>query len=139
MALSMAANEHHATAFVHRLTQILDADERVEYLWLEGSDDSVQWPPYELLDLHLGVPEPGLETLRQEFGEILARADAVTDYSQQQAPLQGYAGTATLSDGTPLTYRLERTSQIAKVPRRAVNVLLDRTGLLISALSFETT
>jgi hypothetical protein len=133
----MAADTHHATAFVLRLAQILDADERVEYLWLEGQDDSVQWPPYERPDLHLGVPEPGLDSLRQEFGEVLARADSVTDYSQQEAPLQGFAGTATLSDGTRISYRLERTSQMAKVPRRSVNVLLDRTGLLISALDFE--
>ena len=48
------------------------------------------------------------------------------------------SGSAKLPDGTPLSYRLERSSQIAKVPRRGVNVLLDRSGgLLVPALSFE--
>lgn len=130
----MARDDHPATAFVHRLAAILDADERVEYLWLEGEDDSIQWPPYEHLDIHVGVPEPGLDSLRREFGEVLARAGEVGDYSQQDAPLQGFAGTATLADGTPLTYRLERTSQMAKVPRQAVNVLLDNTGMLLASL-----
>jgi hypothetical protein len=135
--LRMAQAEHHATGFVHRIAAILDADERVEYLWLEGEDDSVQWPPYERVDLHVGVPEPGLDSLRREFGEVLGRADAISDYSQQDAPLQGFAGTATLSDGTPITYRLERTSQICKVPRKAINVLLDGTGMLLASLDTE--
>ncbi len=72
--------------------------------------------------------EPNLQAVRTELPAMLRRADAVTDFSQQEAPLQGYAGGAKLSDGTPLVYRLERSSQIAKVPRRAVNVLLDRSG-----------
>ena len=133
----MAREEQLATAFVHRIAAILDADERVEYLWLEGEDDSIQWPPYARVDLHLGVPEPGLDSLRREFEQVLARADAISGYSQQDAPLQGFAGTATLSDGTPITYRLERTSQICKVPRQAVNVLLDGTGMLLASLDTE--
>jgi hypothetical protein len=126
------------TAFVRRLAAALAADARVEGLWLEGPDDSIQWPPYRLLDIHLAIAEPNLQAVRGEFAQILARAGAGADYSQQAAPLQGYAGSAKLADGTPLTYRLERSSQIAKVPRRAVNVLLDRSGgLLIPSLSFE--
>ena len=130
--------EHPPTDFVRRITAALAADPRVEGLWLEGDDDSIQWPPYAHLDLHFAVPEPHLQAVRGEFLAMLRRADAVTDFSQQDAPLQGFAGSAKLSDGTPLSYRLERTSQIAKVPRRAVNVLLDRSGgLLVPALSFE--
>jgi hypothetical protein len=126
------------TAFVVRLAAQLADDARVEGLWLEGDDDSVQWPPYEPIDLHFAVPEPFLEAFRQDLPAILARAGDVTDFSQQQAPLQGWAGTSRLPDGTPLTYRLERTSQLGKLPRRAVNLLLDRTGgLLLTALSFE--
>ena len=129
---------HPPTDFVRRITAALAADPRVEGLWLEGDDDTNQWPPNARLDLHFSVPEPNLQAVRTEFLAMLRRADAVTDFSQQDAPLQGYAGSAKLSDGTPLSYRLERSSQIAKVPRRAVNVLLDRSGgLLIPALSFE--
>jgi hypothetical protein len=134
----MARQSHAPTDFVRRLSAELAGDARIEGLWLEGDDDSIQWPPYARLDLHLAVAEPELQAVRQALHAILQRADTVTDFSQQDAPLQGYAGTARLSDGTPLTYRIERTSQIAKVPRRAVNVLLDRSGgLLIPALSFE--
>jgi hypothetical protein len=130
--------DHHPTQFVRRLVLELLQDPRVDAFWLEGDDDSIQWPPYARLDLHFSVPEPHLQAVRGEFLAMLRRADAVTDFSQQDAPLQGYAGSAKLSDGTPLSYRLERSSQIAKVPRRAVNVLLDRSGgLLVPALSFE--
>ena len=135
----MARPKAHApTDFVRRLSAALAGDARIEGLWLEGEDDSIQWPPYSRLDLHLAVAEPELQSVRRALHELLQQAGPVTDFSQQDAPLQGYAGTARLSDGTPLTYRIERTSQIAKVPRRAVNVLLDRSGgLLIPALSFE--
>ena len=130
--------EHPPTEFVRRITAALAADPRVEGLWLEGDDDSIQWPPYARLDLHFAVAEPHLQDLRQALHELLQQAGPVSDFSQQDAPLQGYAGSAKLSDGTPLSYRLERSSQIAKVPRRAVNVLLDRSGgLLVPALSFE--
>jgi hypothetical protein len=130
--------DHLPTAFVRRLSAALVNESRVEALWLEGADDAIQWPPYRVIDLHLSVAEPNLPAVRAEFEAWLRAADAVSTYSQQAAPLQGFAGSATLSDGTPLTYRLERSSQIAKVPRRAVNILLDRSGgLLLSALSFE--
>lgn len=121
------------------LLGLLVADARVEGFWLEGDDASIQWPPYERLDLHLAVPENHLAAFRRDFLSLLQQAQpGVRDVSQQDAPLKGFAGTATLAGGTPLTYRLERTSQIAKVPRRVVNVLLDRSGgLLVPALSFE--
>ena len=130
--------DHHATAVVRGLvTAVLD-DARIESFWLEGDDDSIQWPPYRALDLHFAVPEPHLDGVRRDLAALLARADAVTEFSQQQAPLQGWAGSARLSDGSPLSYRIERTSQVAKVPRRAVNILVDRSGgLLLAALSFE--
>jgi len=135
---AMSAEAHLPTEFVRGLTRLLSADERVEAFWLEADDESIQWPPYTRLDLHLGVPEPFVDAVRRCFLELLTQVDAVTDFSQQDAPLKGYAGTARLSDGTPLGYRIERTSQLAKVPRRAVNVLVDRSGgLLIPALSFE--
>ena len=141
MTSSRPANrgaDHHPTQFVRRLVLELLHDPRIEAFWLEGDDESIQWPPYARLDLHLSLAEPNLQAVRGEFLAMLRRADAVSDFSQQDAPLQGYAGTAKLSDGTPLSYRLERSSQIAKVPRRAVNVLLDRSGgLLVPALSFE--
>ena len=130
--------EHPPTVFVRKLAAALLGDARIEGLWLEGDDDSIQWPPYARIDLHFAVAEPDLQAVRLQMHEILEDAGPIGDFSQQDAPLQGYAGTARLRDGTPLTYRLERTSQIAKVPRRAVNVLLDRSGgLLIPALSFE--
>ena len=129
---------HSPTDFVRRLSAALVDDARIEGLWLEGEDDSIQWPPYARLDLHFAVAEPNLQAVRLQLREILQHAGATGDFSQQEAPLQGYAGTATLAGGMPVTYRIERTSQIAKVPRRAVNVLLDRSGgLLIPALSFE--
>ncbi|MGQ0553105.1 MAG: hypothetical protein ACT4PU_07780 [Planctomycetota bacterium] len=128
---------HLPTEFVRLLATELAGDARIEGLWLEGADDSIQWPPYAKLDLHFAVAEPQLQAVRGELQAILARAGAAADFSQQEAPLQGYAGTARLSDGTTLSYRIERTSQIAKVPRRAVNILLDRSGgLLLPALSF---
>ena len=142
--------DHFPTQFVRRLAAALAGDARIEGLWLEGADDTIQWPPYRTLDLHFAVAEQNLQAVRQQLQAIFIAADAgaiasgaggaggVHDFSQQDAPLQGFAGTAVLSDGTPLRYRLQRTSQIAKVPRRAVNVLLDRSGgLLIPALSFE--
>lgn len=131
-------DDHHPTRFVRQLVAVLVSDTRISALWLEGDDDSIQWPPYARLDLHFSIAEPELPGVRAELLALLRRADSVTDFSQQEAPLQGFAGTARLSDGTPLSYRLERSSQIAKVPRRAVNVLLDRSGgLLVPALSFE--
>ncbi len=131
-------DDHLPTQFARRLALELLHDARVDALWLEGADDSIQWPPYRELDVHLSIPEPQLQALRGEFHALLTRAGGVTEFSQQAAPLQGFAGSAKLADGSSLTYRLERSSQIAKVPRRAVNVLLDRTGgLLIPALSFE--
>ena len=134
----LPGDDHLPTRFVRRLVAELVGDQRIGGLWLEGEDDSIQWPPYARLDLHFAIAEPDLPAVRAELLAMLRRADAVTDFSQQDAPLQGFAGTARLSDGTPLSYRLERSSQIAKVPRRAVNVLLDRSGgLLVPALSFE--
>jgi hypothetical protein len=132
------ADDHLPTRFVRRLLTELLQEPRVEAFWLEGDDDSIQWPPYARLDLHFSVPEPHLQAVRGELLAMLCRAEPVTDFSQQEAPLQGYAGTARLADGTPLAYRIERTSQVGKVPRRAVNLLLDRTnGLLRGTLSFE--
>lgn len=134
----MASADHHPTAFVRALTRLLDADSRVEFAWLEGPDSSIQWPPYQLLDLHLAAPEPFIEPLRRELAELLGQVDTLTDFSQQEAPLKGFAGSAVLSDGTPLSYRIERTSQIAKVPRRSVNVLIDRSGgLLLPSLDYQ--
>lgn len=134
-----SAADHHPTAFVRALARRLADDSRVDALWIEGEDDSIQWPPYATLDIHLGVPEPFLDALRAEFLELVPALDpGARDLSQQEAPFKGFAGSGVLGDGTPFTYRLERTSQMAKVPRRAVNVLLDRSGgLLIPALSFE--
>ncbi len=130
---------HHATDFVHRLAALLTADQRVEGFWIEGDDDSIQWPPYTQLDLHFAVPEPFVDGIRAELLQTLESLDAVSDFSQQDAPLKGYAGSAQLSDGTQLTYRVERTSQVGKVPRRAVNMLLDRSnGQLLPGLSFES-
>jgi len=129
---------HHATDFVHRLAARLADDARVEGFWIEGADDSIQWPPYSVLDLHFAVPEPHVEGVRNDLLGWMKDLDTVDDFSQQDAPLKGYAGSATLSDGSALTYRVERTSQIAKVPRKAVNVLIDRSnGLLVPSLSFE--
>lgn len=135
----MAHTPHLPTDFVRALSARLAGDVRVEGFWLEGEDDAIQWPPYAHLDLHFAVPEPFVDGVRHDLLEWLPALDAgVRDVSQQEAPFKGFAGTAVLSDGTPLTYRVERTSQIAKVPRKAVNVLLDRSGgLLIPALSFE--
>ena len=131
-------SEHVPTTFVRRLVADLAGDRRVVACWLEADDESVQWPPFESVDVHVAVDEPDLDAFRGEFADVLGRADAVSDVSQQDAPFKGFAGTATLSDGTPLTYRLERTSQLAKVARRHVNLLVDRTGgLLIPALTFE--
>ena len=131
-------DDHPPTVFVRRLTAALVSDARIEGLWLEDDSDGIQWPPYERLDLHFAVPEPGLESFRAELATLFEAAGPVRDFSQQDAPLQGFAGTATLHDGTTLTYRIERTSQVAKVPRRHVNVLIDRSnGLLIPGLSFE--
>lgn len=131
-------DDHLPTRFVRQLVAELLADPRVEAFWLEGDDDSIQWPPYARLDLHFSVPEPHLQAVRSELLATFQRAGGVSDFSQQEAPLQGYAGAARLADGTPLSYRVERSSQVAKVPRRAVNVLLDRSGgLLLPALSFE--
>lgn len=131
--------DHLPTRFVRALvTRLLD-DTAVEAFWLEGDDDRILWPPFTRLDLHLGVPEPFLEGLRTRFAGHLRACDALTGLHEQPAPFKGFAGGATLSDGTPLAYRLERTSQLAKVPRRVVNVLIDRTGgLLLPALSFRT-
>jgi hypothetical protein len=130
--------EHPPTAFVRQLSAALAGDARIEGFWLEADDDTIQWPPYARLDLHFAVPEPHLQSVRQQMQQLLAGAGASRDFSQQDAPLQGYSGTAALADGTRLSYRIERTSQIAKVPRRSVNVLLDRSGgLLIPSLSFE--
>ena len=130
--------DHVATRFVRRLAAALADDARVEGLWLEGEDDSVQWPPFDAPDLHLAVAEPHLVPVRDALPALLAAAGPVGELSVQEAPLQGYAGTARLEDGTTLRWRLERTSQIAKVPRRRVNLLLDRSGgLLLPALSFE--
>lgn len=134
----MASSPHLPTAFVRAVAARLVSDERIEAFWIEGDDDSIQWPPYPTLDLHFAVPEPHVESLRNGLAALFAEFDALVDFSQQEAPLKGFAGSAVLSDGTPLRYRIERTSQIAKVPRRHVNVLLDRTGgLLIPTLSFE--
>jgi len=133
----MPTEPHVPTDFVRRLTALLADDRRIVGMWLEGDDAGVQFPPYERIDLHVTLAEPDLPGFADELGELLARADAVTDFSRQAAPLKGFAGTAVLSDGTPITYRLERSSQIGKVPRRHVNVLLDATGLLVPALSFE--
>jgi hypothetical protein len=130
--------KHLATDFVHGLSALLADDTRVEAFWLEAGDDTIQWPPYEQLDLHFAATEPHMAALRDELESILSRVDPVRDFSRQDAPLKGFAGSAVLSDGSPMTWRLERTSQIAKVPRRCVNVLLDRSaGLLITTLSFE--
>jgi hypothetical protein len=129
---------HHATDFVHRLAACLTDDSRFEGFWIEGEDASIQWPPYEQLDLHFAVPEPYVEAVRGELLGLMETVDAVRDFSQQDAPLKGFAGSAMLSDGTPLSYRIERTSQVGKVPRRAVNVLLDRSGgQLLPGLSYE--
>lgn len=134
----MTSAAHLPTDFVRRLSARLAPDARVEGFWLEAQDDSIQWPPYHTLDLHLAVPEPFLEAVRAEFAGLLSSLDAVSGFSQQDAPLKGFAGSAVLSDGTPLSYRLERTSQIGKVPRRSVNILLDRSaGMLLPGLSFE--
>ncbi len=131
------AHDHPPTRFVRSLVAALAADARIEGLWLEDETAAIQWPPYRRLDLHFAVPEPALAAVKDELAALLSAHDPITEFSAQEAPLQGYAGTARLSDGTRLTWRLERTSQIAKVPRRAVNILLDRSGgLLLPALSF---
>lgn len=130
--------DHAPTTFVRRLTAALADDARIEGLWLEGDDDAIQWPPYEHLDLHFAVPEPHLDGVRDALQGLFEQAGDATEFSCQDAPLQGYAGHARLPDGAELTWRLERTSQIAKVPRKAVNVLIDRSnGLLVPALDFE--
>ena len=129
---------HLPTEFVRRLAARLAGDDRIEALWLEGDDDTIQWPPYAHLDLHFAVPEPFVDGVRGDLLTWLPELDDVSDVSQQEAPFKGFAGSARLSDGTPLTYRVERTSQLGKVPRRQVNMLLDRSGgLLLPGLSFE--
>ena len=136
--MTMPADDH-PTRFVRALTARLLDDQAVEAFWLEGRDDSILWPPFAQLDLHLAVPEPFLAGLRERFAEHLRACDAVTGIVEEPAPFKGFTGSAVLSDGTPLRYRLERTSQLAKVPRAVVNVLIDKTGgLLFPSLSFRT-
>ncbi|MFT7463569.1 MAG: hypothetical protein ACI9EF_001914 [Pseudohongiellaceae bacterium] len=135
----MTQPSHHPTDFVRGFVRRIEADQRMQYVWLEGDDDTILWPPYRTLDLHLGVPEPDVEAVRQELAALFGSVDEISDFSQFDAPLKGWAGTARLSDGTALTYRIERTSQLAKVPRRVVNVLIDHSGgLLLSSFSYET-
>jgi len=128
---------HLPSDFVHRLAARLAGDARIEGFWLEHDDASIQWPPYARLDLHFAVPEPEVEAVRSSLEALLRSLDAISAFEQQAAPFKGFAGRAVLSDGSLLSYRIERTSQIAKVPRRHVNLLLDRSGgLLVPALSF---
>lgn len=133
------SNAHPPTEFVRALARRFADDARVEGLWLEGEDDSIQWPPYPTLDIHLAVPEPSVDPIRQELLGIVAELDpGASELSQQEAPLKGFAGTGRLGDGTPFSYRIERTSQVGKLPRRAVNLLLDRSnGMLLPGMSFE--
>lgn len=127
------------TRFVTALTARLAHEPCVEAFWMEGDDDSVLWPPYRHLDLHVAVPEPFLADFRARWPGHLRAAGALDGWTDAPAPFKGFAGAASLPDGTALRARLERTSQLAKVPRRVVNVLLDRSGgLLRAALSFET-
>lgn len=128
---------HLPTDFVRAFVRRIADDNRFQFVWLEGEDDRIQWPPYEQLDLHLAVPEPDIESVRHDLLSLLSAYDEVRDFSQQEAPLKGFAGSAVLSDGTSLSYRIERTSQLAKVPRRGVNVLIDRSGgLLLASFSY---
>lgn len=130
---------HHPTEFVRAFVRRIEADQRLQFVWLEGDDESILWPPYETLDLHLAVPEPDLESVRRDLAGLFGDIDEVNGFSQQPAPLKGWAGQVSLSDGTPLSYRIERTSQLAKVTRRAVNVLIDRSGgLLLASFSYES-
>lgn len=134
----MAQPAHLPTDFVRAFVRRIEADQRMQYVWLEGDDDSILWPPYQHLDLHMAVPEPDVESVRHDLAGLFAELDAVRDFSQYDAPLKGFAGSVVLSDGAPLSYRIERTSQLAKVPRRAVNVLIDRSGgLLLASFSYE--
>ena len=57
------ADDHLPTRFVRRLVTELLQEPRVEAFWLEGDDDSIQWPPYARLDLHLlnGAEAPGYQ------------------------------------------------------------------------------
>ena len=135
----MVPTAHLPTDFVRAFVRRIASDQRMQYVWLEGDDDSILWPPYQHLDLHMAVPEPDLDSVRHDLAGLFAELDEVQDFSQYEAPLKGWAGSASLSDGTPLSYRIERTSQLAKVPRRAVNVLIDRSGgLLLASFSYET-
>ncbi len=139
MSYQKPKDDHLGTRVIRKLTAKFVGDSRVEGMWLEGDSDTINWPPYAAIDLHLAIPEPSLASFAKEFQSALEDIDTLSDFSQQEAPLKGFAGTATLSDGMEITYRIERTSQIAKVPRQVVNVLLDSSaGLLIPALSFES-
>jgi hypothetical protein len=129
---------HLPTDFVRAFVRRIAEDPRWQFVWLEGVNDSILWPPYEQLDLHMAVAEPDLESVRHDLPKLFSELDSVSEFSQQAAPLKGWAGSAVLSDGTRLTYRIERASQLAKVPRRCVNVMIDRSGgLLIPSFSFE--
>lgn len=135
----MVKTPHLPTDFVHAFIRRVAEDQRWQFIWLEGETDSILWPPYQQLDLHIAVAEPDVDSVRRDLHGLFSEFDKVRDFSQQEAPLKGWAGSAVLSDGTPLTYRVERASQLAKVPRRWVNVMVDRSGgLLIPSLSFES-
>ncbi len=132
------AHDHVPTAFVQALARALIDDDRVHGLWLEGRDASIHWPPFEPLDIHFAIPEPDVAAFCAGLEALFAACGETTDFQLGEAPLQGFAGIATLPDGTLLTYRVERMSQVGKVSRKEVNLLLDRTeGLLIPTLSFE--
>jgi len=121
---------------VDRLVDAANRDPRVKALWLEGAEPGELRRPYRRLEVHLAADEPDFDAVLADLDRLVAGPSVFSVEGRAEVP-RFAREVRGLLDGRPVTAVLEKTSLLAKRPRAAVKVLMDRTGHVYHVMDFS--
>jgi predicted nucleotidyltransferase len=124
----------HLTAFIDRILDVFERDQRVLAVWLEGSLAQGDGDAYSDVDVHVAVPDEGFEEFVADDDALLARLGEVISYVPVPVPGAKLLPATVASRTGPVRVDLmvEQRSRIASAPRRhdvGARFLLDRDGI----------
>ena len=134
MAEARVADVYEAAA--DRMVEAAVGDPRVKALWLEGAEPGELRRPYRRLEVHLAADEPDFDAVLADLDRLVAGPSVFSVEGRAEVP-RFAREVRGLLDGRPVTAVLEKTSLLAKRPRAAVKVLMDRTGHVYHVMDFS--
>lgn len=128
MAGTPAAFESHRNAVLARLIELVETDQRLSALWLQGSLADGTADPLSDIDAYLAVEDADFEHIYSTRIHIIERLGRVLAWSDATTP--GLRAVHCLLEGpVKLDLFFEPASAVEKQARPAVRVLVDKAGI----------